>query len=883
MRLPLWPRRRRDAELEEEIRSHFEMAVRDRIERGELAGEARRAARREFGNVGLAKEVTREMWGWGSLERLGQDLRYGLRMLAKAPGFAAAGILTLALGIGVNTALFSVVNGVLLQPLPFPQPSQLVRLDESKPNFERGAISYPNFLDWQKDNRTFSLMALRRGFAMSFSRGGSAEQVQVEFITSDFFNVLGVRMALGRGFAPGEDRIGAAPVALLGGGFWRRRFGESRSVLGRTIDLNGRGYTIVGVVPASFHLSLLGPVDHDVYLPLGQWSNPLLPKRGAGLGIHGIGRLAAGVTIEQARADMNAVSRSLAAEYPDDNKGVGATLTPLKQAMVGDIQPFLLVLLAAVGFVLLIACVNVANLLLARSNSRAREFAVRAALGATQARVVRQLLTESVLLAAAGGGLGLLLASWGTRAALGLMPTPLPRSEEIGLDWRVLAFTAAITLVAGVLFGIIPAVKISKPELRETLQESGRGLSGTRHRAQSVFVVAEMAMALVLLVGAGLMIRSLARLWSVNPGFRPDNVLTFSLTLPPSMMAASPASVRAWLRQVGPTIAAVPGVEALSLSWGAFPMSGDDEALFWIDGRPKPASMYQMNMTLRYVVGPGYLQTMGIPLERGRFFTDRDDERSAPAAVVDDVFARRFFPNQNPIGKRIDIEKGASRVEIVGVVGHVKQWGLDTDDANSLRAQLYLPFMQLPDPAMALVPAGMTVVVRSAGPAPGLLASIRGALDRMNGEQVVYGAESMDRVISDSLATRRYSMILLSVFAGLALLVASVGIYGVVSYVVGQRIQEIGIRVALGAHPAQILGLVLGQGVKMALAGVATGLVAALGLTHWMARVLYGVSATDPLTYAGVAMLLTLVALAACYIPARRAMKADPVVALRCE
>ncbi|HEV2387160.1 MAG TPA: ABC transporter permease [Candidatus Acidoferrales bacterium] len=885
MTLPGWRRRQRDAELEEEIRSHLEMAARERIDRGEPEGRAREAARREFGNAGLVKEITREMWGWGSLERLGHDLRYGARLLAKAPGFAAIAVFTLALGIGANTALFSIVNGVLLRPLPFPQPSQLVALDESKPNFERGAISYANFLDWQRNNHTFSSMAVYRGFSMTFTGGGEAEQVRTVFITSDFFRMLGVEPAIGRTFLPGEDRIGAAPVALISGGFWARRFGSSPAVLGQAIALNGRDYTVVGVVPAGFRISLFGPSGRDVYVPLGQWQNNLLAHRDSALGIHGVGRLKPGVTIDRARADMSAVTRALAAEYPEADKGTGATLTPLKQAIVRNVRPYLLVLLAAVGFVLLIACANVANLLLARSTGRAREFALRAALGASQGRVIRQLLTESFLLAILGGGLGLLLAWWGTGAALAVLPTALPRAEAIGIDGRVLLATAAVSLLGGILFGLAPALKSSNPDLHEALKESGRGSSGARHRTQSIFVVAEMAMAIVLLVAAGLMIRSLAALWSVNPGFRPDNVLTFDLSLPPSMAAASPAAIRAWLRQVDRTLLSTPGVQAVSLSWGAFPMAGDDEELFWLEGQPKPASENEMDWALRYVVEPGYLQAMGIRLERGRFLRETDDEHAAPVIVVDDVFARKFFPNRDAIGQRIHLTgEGQDRLaEIVGVVGHVKQWGLDTDDTNSLRAQMYAPFMQLRDASMALVASDSSVVLRSAGQGPDLLTAARAALARMSGEQTVYRPETLHQILSDSLAARRYSMTLLAAFAALALLLASIGIYGVVSYAVGRRTREIGIRVALGAHPAIVLRLVLGQGAKVAVAGVAIGLAAALGLTHAMTRLLYGVSATDPLTYAGVAILLTLVALAACYLPARRAARVDPVVALRWE
>jgi predicted permease len=817
------------------------------------------------------------------METLFQDLRYGLRMLVKSPGFTVVAIATLALGIGANTALFSVINGVLLSPLPFPQPDQLVTLHENKPNFEGGSVSYPNFRDWQKENRTFSSLALARGYGFSLTGIGEAEQVNGEFISSDFFSVLGVKPVMGRTFAQDEERVGAGPVALISAGLWQRKFSSAPNILGKNITLDGRDYTIVGVIPASFHLSMPGFTEGQIYAPIGQWSNPLLLKRGAGLGFHGIGRLKPDVTIEQARADMAGVTRNLAEAFPDADKGISAKLTPLKEQMIGDVRPLLLVLLAAVGFVLLIACVNVANLLLARASNRAREFAVRAALGASQGRVVRQLLTESMLLALAGGGLGWLLAAWGTRAALGVLPAALPRAEQVGLDAHVLIFTAGLSVLAGVLFGLTPALKTSQPDLQETLKLGGRGASGTRHRMQSVFVVAEMALAVVLLIGAGLTIRSLAKLWSVDPGFNPHNVLTFGLSLPPSMMHAQPDAIRAAFREFDDRLGSVPGIQAVSQTWGAVPLSGDDEQLFWLEGQPKPANENDMNWAIDYIVEPEYLKAMGIPLLRGRFFTVQDDEHSPLVVVIDEIFAQKYFLNQNPIGKRIHLNLSNQLAEIVGVVGHVKQWGMDTDDQQSLRSGLYIPCLQMPDDFIAMTPSGSAVVVRSEGNPPGLLDSIRHVNAQISNQQVIFGVQTMDSIISDSMASRRFSMILLVVFAVLALLLASVGIYGVISYVVGQRTNEIGIRMALGAHQRNILLLILGRGGKLAGLGVAIGLAAALGLTRLMATLLYGIGATDPLTFAGVAVLLTMVALAACYIPARRAANLDPTVALRYE
>ncbi len=814
-----------------------------------------------------------------------QDLHYALRMLRKSPGFTATVVLTLALGIGVNTAVFSIVNGVLLNPLPYPQPDRLVTLHESKPNFEAGSISYLNFRDWREQNTTFSSMAVTRSYAFSMTGNGKAEQVRGEFTSSDFFHLLSVEPVIGRNFAPREDEIGADPVALISAGLWNRKFGRSPSVLGKSINLDGKAYTIVGVIPASFDLLAPSFRPSDVYVPITQWTNPLLlSSRSAGLGIHGFGRLKPGVTIAQARADMERVTRNLAATYPDADKGIGATVRMLEDDMVGKVRPTLWLLLGAVGFVLLIACVNMANLLLARLTGRQREFAVRAALGAGRARVIGQLLTESVLLAVLGGGFGLLVASWGTRAALSVLPAALPRAQEIGLDARVLVFTLAISLGAGIFFSLIPALRTSRMSLNDGLKQAGRGLSGVRHRTQGVFVVVELAMALVLLIGAGLLTRSMAQLWSVNPGFDSRNVLTFGLSLPPSMVKAAPDAIRAAFRQLDDKFAATPGVRAVSVSWGATPMGSDDEELFWLDGQPKPSSDNDMNWALSYVVEPDYLRAMGIPLERGRFFTSHDDEHAPAVAVVDDVFARKFFPGENAIGKRIHlVNSGGQMAEIVGVVGHVKQWGLDRDDTQKLRTQLYRPFMQLPDAAMVLSPSGIGVVVRYEGSTAAVASAIRRSSEQMSPEQVIFSVESMNEVIADSLIARRFSMILFGFFAALALVLASVGIYGVISFFVGQHTHEIGVRLALGARPVDILRQVLGRGGILTGIGIGAGFVVALALTRLLAGMLYGVSATDPLTFVGVAALLILVALAACYLPARRATRVDPMIALRSE
>lgn len=811
------------------------------------------------------------------------DLRYGMRMLARDPGFTIVAVLTLALGIGTNTAIFSVVNGVLLNPLPFPQADQLVTLHEKKPNFETGAIPYLNFVDWQNQNHTFSSIAISRGMVFILTGMGEAERLQGDFVSASFFRTLGVTPILGRDLTPEDDQFGAAPVTLISASLWKRKFGGAPDTVGKIITLGAKSCTIVGVMPASLNLRASSFQSGDVYAPITQWSNPALKNRMAALGLHGIGRLKPGITLGQAKSDLQNIAANLAAAYPDANRGTSASVLPLKQSMVGRVKPTLLVLLGAVGFVLLIACVNVANLLLARSTGRGREFAIRSALGASWSRMIRQLLTESTLLAFAGGGLGLLVTAWGTQAALELLPNALPRASEVGLDGMVLLFAAFTSMLVGILFGLIPALKSATPDLSTTLKEGGRGTTGARHGMHSAFVVVEMALALVLLVGAGLMIRTLARLWSVDTGFQSKNVLTFGVGFPPSLRTASPAAVRAYLRQLDSQIESTPNVVAVSISEGAFPMANEDDQSFWLEGQPKPAGQSEMPSALDYIVEPDYLKIMRIPLRRGRFFSTQDDEHSPAVVVVDDVLAAKYFPNQNPMGKRLNI--GDTKAEIIGVVGHVKQWGLDTDDANTLRAQIYFPFRQFPDELMPGVAAGVGVVVRTAGAPLGTVESIRRTLRDMNGEQVIFEVETMDEIISASLASRRFSMLLLGTFAALAVLLASVGIYGVNSYLVGQRTHEIGVRMALGAQRWEVLRLVIAQGARMALAGVGLGLVAALALSHLMKSysLLYGVSSNDPLTLVTLSLVLMIIALAACYIPARRATKVDPMVALRYE
>jgi predicted permease len=807
-----------------------------------------------------------------------QDVRYGMRVLAKSPGFTAVAVLTLALGIGANTALFSVVNGVLLNPLPFPDSGRLYSVYTKSANFGTGSVAYQNFLDWQRDNRVFAALGAYRSEDYNLTGSGEAERLPAYQISAELLPLLGVRPVLGRTFLPEEDRAGAGPVVVLGDGFWKRRFGMSPDVLGRSLTLNGKAYTVIGVAPS--RLSVVDPVD--IYVPIGQWTDATFLDRRVSMGMHVIGRLKPGRPPEQARAEMDRIARQLEAAYPEANKGSGIALVPLKQDVVGGVRGILLMLLGAVTFVLLIACANVANLLLARSTGRTREFAVRAALGASAWRVVRQLLTESVILAVSGGFLGLALAKWGTRAILAALPDTLPRAEEIGLDGRVLVFTLGISIVTGIVFGTVPALRMLRADLQETLKEGGRGLSGARSRTQSIFVAAEMGMALVLLIGAGLMVRSLHALWAVNPGFDPKNTLAFALSLTfPEEPGAD--QVRAKYREALRQFEGVRGLSKVSLQGGSLPMSGDSEVPFWRDDRPRPANQGDMPAALFYLVTPGYQAAMRIPLERGRFVSDRDDEHAAQVAVIDAAFARKYFPNEDPVGKRLRIALLDMAPEIVGVVGHVEHWGLGNTEHENLQAQIYLPLWQLPDRFWPLVSKGCGLVARTEGAPLDAVPAVRQAAARFDRSAVVYEMRAMEDVVAHSVARQRMAMTLLSVFSALALALSAVGIYGVIACLAGQRTHEIGVRIALGATRRDVLNLVLGQGMRIALAGVAAGVVAALVLTRMLTTMIYGVGATDPVTFGGVALLLTAVALVACYIPARRAMRVDPMVALRCE
>ena len=823
-------------------------------------------------------------------DRVLQDVRYALRMLRKSPGFTLVAVLTLALGIGANTAVFSVLNGVLLRPLQFHEADRLVTLYQNMPNFERGSISYYNLLDWQRMNHTFEAIAGYRDTGYNLTGMGEAKRVEAEMVGHEFFPILQVQPLLGRSFTAEEDSVHGPKTVMISEGFWKRQFGGASDVIGKTLHLDADSYQIIGVVPDSLRLPIQNFGTHvEVYTAVGAFNDPGFQGRVHHWGLDAIGRLKPGVTVEQARADMTRVSRDLETAYPEINKNLGSTVLSLRDAMVGQIRAILITLLASVGFVLLIACANVANLMLARATARAREFAIRSALGASHKQVVRQLLTESVVLAFIGGALGLLLAVLGTKAALNLLPKAIPRAENIGIDLNVLLFTMAISLLTGVLFGLVPGLRISRPDLNEALKENARGTTGMHHRTQSALVVAETAMALILLVGAGLMIRTLVHLWQEDPGFDPHNVLVFTMALPPQQFSMPVDTIRNEYRDIEQRLRAIPGVEAISYSAGATPFGNDDEDAFWKDGQAKPASTWEMNPMVEYVVEPGYLKAMGLRLKAGRFIADQDTPTSTRVVVIDDNFARKYYPGEDPIGKVIHTESNTGKIpgqldyRIVGVVGHVNQWGLDPNSTikSPLREDVFYAVSQVPEDQAQNLGQFIRVFVRTSGDPATQIGTIRQVLTSYNPNVVMATPETMESIVADSLKSMRFSMALLGAFAALALLLAMIGIYGVMSYAVGQRTHEIGIRMALGANRSDLLAMVIKQGSKMALIGIVIGVIGAALLTRLMSSMLSGVSNTDPVTFTTVALLLMLMAFFACLIPARRATRVQPLEVLR--
>ncbi len=821
------------------------------------------------------------------LSTLWQDVRYGARMLLKNPGITTVVIIALALGIGANTAIFSVVNAVLIRPLPYDESERLVFLNEKSPVLDEMSISYPNFLDWRAHNQTFEKMGVYNRASYNLSGAGEAERILTGQVSADLFSVLRVNAAHGRVFTDEEDKPGATPVVVLSHALWQRRFGGQTSILNQAITLNGKSYTIIGIMPESYSY----PSRVEMWVPVGQLSDqPAWKNRGNHPGLYGVARLKPGATFEQADADMNNVAANLEKQYPDSNTATRVRLRPLMEIFVSDVRRALWVIFGAVGFVLFIACANIANLLLARATARKKEMAVRTAVGASRWRIARQLLTESVLLSLVGGAIGLLLAHWGVKLILYMSPDAIPRSREIGLDWIVLAFTVGVSFLTGILFGLVPAIQAGEVDVSETLKETGRGTTG-RQWLRSSLVVVEVATTLVLLISAGLMIRSFYLLQKVNPGFSHEQLTSVSVSLPQKKYPSEEQRTSFYNRLLE-NIRALPGVESAAAASG-LPLGNNGwQTSFVIDGQPVP-ERERIPLMEACLVTPDYFKAMNIPVLRGRVFTDRDDrshlagrdlsklndiQRSIAGSnsiVIDEEFAKRHWPNEDPVGKRIRLGTAADApaLEVLGVVGRVKMESLNQ---NSDRVQGYFAFNQAPQ-------GNMTVVIKGASDPNQLINSVRGAVKEIDPDQPIYSPRTMAEIRAESVAPERLNLTLLSLFAGIALVLAIVGIYGVMSYSVTQRTHEIGIRMAIGARPRDVFKMILGQGMKLALIGVVIGLLIAYALTRFMETMLFGVAPTDAATFAGISLLLISVALVACYLPGRRATKVEPTVSLRYE
>ncbi len=802
-----------------------------------------------------------------------RDIQYGIRMLVKSPGFTVVAVIALALGIGANSAIFSVVNAVLLRPLPFENPERLVTvLGKDEGDGSTGdTLSFPNIVDLRDQNQVFEHVAAYSGSSAFLMNGDEPERVRGAIVTADLFPLLGVKPALGRTFTREEDKPGGPRVIVLSQQLWQRRFNSDPKIVGQQIKLQSGMYTVLGVMPAGFEFPFQ-TLKTEFWMPVSSSVQQSALEARGGVWLHVVARLKPGATLTQAQAESNTIARRLSAQYPETNTEAGFALKSLHENLVGNVRPALLVLLGAVGFVLLIACANVANLLLARAASRQKEIAIRTALGASRLRVIRQLLTESLLLSLLGGLFGLLFAFWGVDLLVAASPADLPRLGEIGLDARVLMFTLGMTLLTGIIFGLAPALQASHADVGESLKEGGRtGSEGARrNRVRSALVVVEVALSLVLLVGAGLLIQSFWRLLHVNPGFQADNVLTADV-----LMRAKAEQRAALFQDTLQRVAQLPGVEAVG-AVHPLPLGGTFEAYtFRIEGRP-PAPPGQEPAADFRIVSPDYFRAMGIQLRRGRAFTERDNMDAPQTMIVNETFARRFFPDGDAIGQRVtasDSDDETPPREIIGVVSDVRHAGLDAEAGP----EYYISYLQTETPPR------LTVVARTAGDPVSLAQPLRGAIRQVDPNAPIFNVRTMNQLLAESVARRRFNMMLLGAFSVVALVLASIGIYGVMSYSVTQRTHEIGIRIALGAQARDVLRMVVGQGMILALIGTGLGVAAALLLTRLMSSLLFGVSATDPLTYAAISLLLILMAFLACYLPARRATRVDPMTALRYE
>ena len=801
------------------------------------------------------------------MERLIQDIRYGVRMLLKRPGFTLIAIITLALGIGANTAIFSVVNGIVLRSLPYADPERLAYISlDRRDQGQRFTVSRADYLILKENMKSFEKIAEYRGERLNMTGGREPERIVGTWATAEFFSTLGVDAAIGRTFYPDEGQPGNPLVAVISNSLWQRHLNSDPDAIGRTISLNDKTYTIIGVMPQDFKFMYATEVWPILQLNTQQRRPPF--------GWRMIGRLKPGVSPQQVRAEFDAMHDEALRLYPD-NSDWAYESEPLKEVIVGNLRPMMLVLLVAVGFVLLIATGNVANLLLSRAAAREREIAIRAAMGASRSRLVRQLLTESLLLAVAGGALGLLLAVWGVDLLVALEPGNLPRLNEVTIDNSALLFTSLISLASGVLFGLAPALQLSRTNLNDSLKEGGRSMTGARgQRMRGTLVVAQMALALMLLVGAGLMVRSFIRLQKVNPGFEPEGLLTLQLSLPETRYSES-SKVAAFYRQLIERVRALPGVQTASFSDSVPPQNLAILEMFEVEGQPTPEGQ-NYPLAEELFIGADYFRTLGIPVLQGRHLAETDNPDSPPVALINQTMARRYFPEGDAIGKHIragGFGPGDPWITIVGVVGNVKYNGLNAEEAPTI----YAPFEQ------NQIRGSVYILLRTATDPQNLIAAVRHEVEQMDSDLPIANIKTGEKLLAESVGQPRFNTMLIAIFALIALLLAAIGIYGVISYSVTQRTHEIGIRMALGARTVDVLAMVIRQGMKLALIGVGVGLIAAFALTRLMENLLFKVSATDLLTYAAITVLLSGVALVACYVPARRATKVDPMVALRYE
>jgi putative ABC transport system permease protein len=875
----------REAEVVEELAQHLEQQCDEAMSRGATEEEAVRAALSDFADSEiLTRELKRlertnryeplvigsERANW--LGDLAQDVRYGLRMIAKTPAISAIAIIALALGIGANTAIFSVVNAVLLRPLPFKQPEQLVMVWENATHlgFPKDTPSPANFLDWRAQNHVFSAMAALAPRSFNLTGVGEPERLDGRRVSANLFDLLGARPLVGRTFLSEEDKPGTK-VVLLSEGLWQRRFGADPGIVGRGVRLNGESFTVIGVLPRTVQLPSQDNTHDQLWVPIA-FPNEEAADRGSHY-LDVIARIKPDIILKQAQADMETVMAALAREYPEQNARKGAVVTPLHEQVVGEIRPALLVLLGAVAFVLLIACANVANLLLARAAARQKEIALRLALGASRSRMIRQFLTESVLLAVLGGGVGLMFSLGGLSILKRFIPPEIPLAGGIAMDTKVLLFTLMVSLLTGLIFGLAPAFHAVHSNLNETLKESGRdSAAGARgNRLRNILVVAEVAVSFILLIGAGLLINSFMHLRNLNPGFRIDHVLTMKVQLPHTKYSDS-ARRAAFFEELTRKVQNLPGVERVAVGNNLPFTYNGDSILISVEGVPDPPPDQWPDVVLR-VIGPNYFNTMGISLVSGRDFTEHDNTRGRPVVIVTEKMAKHYWPGQNALGKRLKTGTTAPWQEVVGVVKDVRQ----NDFIAEPKMQMYMPHAQVTDfPANALI-------VRTKVEPLGLAIPVRNQIWEIDKDQPVSDIRTMEDIVAGAVARQRFSMLLLGVFAGLALVLAAVGIYGVMSYSVVQRTREIGIRMALGAQRSDVLKMTVGHGLKLVGTGVVIGLVAAMIVTRVMSSLLFGISATDPVTFLSITLVLVSVAIAASYIPALRATRIDPMLALRYE